>query len=364
MIILIIIYYQSINHSEKDTFQHKLFIKIIVITFVILIVDIFSRCDGNLDTIYPILNYWGNLIVFLLNPILPSMWLKYTHYQIFQNETKTKKLIYPILVINFINVIMVILTQYFRYYYYIDSLNIYHRGPFFLLAFAITTIILFSSLILTIINRHKIEKKYYLSLLFFAIPLLIGLVLQVRFYGVSLILPGVTISILIVFLNIQNHSIYTDYLTGVYNRNKLEIYIEDKIRMATEESTFSAIMIDLDDFKYINDTFGHDMGDNALRGTVELLKACIRSKDFIARYGGDEFWIILETCNITDLENIVNRMKSAFEIYNESNNKPYKLLFSCGYGVYDCNKNMNVSEFQKHIDDLMYENKKMTKELR
>lgn len=357
IIILIIVYYQSIKHSEKDSFQYKLFIDMIAITFLMLIADIFSRFDGNSSKIYPILNHYGNFIMFLVSPILPSIWLRYVHYQIYNDELSNKKLIYPLAIINLINISMLIFTRYFGWYYYIDSLNIYHRGPLFLLGAAITIVLLIVAFILIITNRKKIEKRYYYALLFFPIPPLICLVLQINFYGISLMLNGVTLSILIVFLNIQNHSIYIDYLTGASNRKKLEMYIEDKISMVTEQKTFSAIMLDLNGFKAINDTYGHDMGDNALRTAAELLGSCIRSRDLIARFGGDEFFIVLDTSDIFDLETIVGRMKSTFERYNKSNEQPYKLSFGCGYAVYDYNSNMNVEEFEKHIDNLMYKNK-------
>lgn len=170
-------------------------------------------------------------------------------------------------------------------------------------------------------------------------------------------LNSVVLSLLIVFLNIQNHSMSTDYLTGVNNRKKLDVYLQEKINSITKSKTFSAIMIDLDDFKCINDNFGHDTGDVALQISAKLLNNCVRDKDFIARYGGDEFCVVLETCNIKDLEIIVNRIKIAVETFNESSNQPYKLGFSMGYSVYDYNSHMTAEEFQKHIDTLMYENK-------
>lgn len=68
-------------------------------------------------------------------------------------------------------------------------------------------------------------------------------------------LNGVVLSSLIVFLNIQNQNMHIDYLTVVNNRKKLEIYLKEKISTITENKTFSAIMIDLNDFKSINDTF-------------------------------------------------------------------------------------------------------------
>lgn len=354
--ILIIISFHSFKNNEKGSWRYKLYFMMLQVTILMLIVDIFSRFDGMSNTVYPIFNYIGNLLIFILNPILPSLWLLYVHYQIFPEDKKTK-LIYLLLAINIINFAMVVLTQFFGWYYYIDSQNIYHRGPLFYISFSFTVVLIISAFAIIVINRKIIAKKYYYSLVFFAIPPFIGVVLQIMIYGISIMLNSVVLSLLIVFLNIQNHSMNIDYLTGVNNRRKLDEYMEKKVFSSTKSKTFSAIMIDLNNFKCINDNFGHDMGDVALQISAKILNSCVRSNDFIARYGGDEFYIVLETYNINDLEIIVDRIKTAVEMFNESSNQPYSLGFSMGYAVYDYNTHMTVEEFQKYIDVLMYENK-------
>lgn len=354
--ILIIIGIHSFKNNEKESHRYKLYFMMLQVTILMLIVDIFSRFDGTSNMIYPIFNYIGNLLIFMLNPILPSLWLAYVHYQIFP-EDKKAKLIYILLFVNIINIAMVVLTQFFGWYYYIDSQNIYHRGPLFFISFSITVLLLITAFIIIVRNRNIMAKKYFFSLVFFAIPPFIGVVLQIIIYGISIMLNSVVLSLLIVFLNIQNHSMSTDYLTGVNNRKRLDDYLEEKVNTSTISKTFSAIMIDLNDFKCINDNFGHDVGDVALQISAKILNSCVRTNDFIARYGGDEFCIVLETYNINDLEIIVDRIKMAVEMFNESSNQPFNLGFSMGYAVYDYNTHMTVEEFQKYIDVLMYENK-------
>ena len=362
--LLIIICHNSLKHDEKESLQHKLYMMVLKNTILMLVVDILSRFDGKPDTVYPVINHLGNFMIFLLNPILPSLWLLYVHVQVFQDEKETKRLIYPLLAINALNAVMVILNQFFGWFYYIDSDNIYHRGPLFLFSALITVALILVAFVLIIVNRKKIEKRHYFSLVFFAVPPFVCIILQIIFYGMSLMLNSVVLSLLMVSLNIQNHSMYTDYLTGVNNRKKLEIYLKEKISTSTEDKTFSAIMIDLNSFKSINDTFGHDMGDNALQVFAKLLNSCLRSNDFIARFGGDEFFIVLDISNRMDLEEIVRRINVCVEKYNESGERPYKLDFSIGYAVYDYHSHMKAEEFQKQIDILMYENKQANKEIR
>jgi len=165
------------------------------------------------------------------------------------------------------------------------------------------------------------------------------------------------LSLLMVFLNIQNHSIQTDYLTGVFNRKRFESYLNSKINSSSKKKTFSAILLDMDQFKAINDTYGHEMGDDALQTCVKLLSKNLRSKDFIARYGGDEFYIILETSDLAALERIIARINRSIEDYNKLGARPYNLGFSLGYAVYDYNSAMKAEDFKNLLDKKMYENK-------
>lgn len=361
IVILSVIGFHALKLTEKEFLQDKLYIMMLCSTISMLVVDILSRFDGKPDTIYPIINCFGNFMIFLLSPSLSSLWLAYVHFQVFREEKKTRQLFYPLCAINAINAVILILSQFLGWYYYIDANNIYHRGPLFLLPVCITVVLMVVAFFITVKNYKKLEKRYLFSLIFFAIPPLVCIILQIKFYGTSLILNSVVISFLVVFLGIQNRNIYTDYLTGVNNRKKLDEYLKKRISTCTENKSFSAILIDLNNFKSINDTYGHDMGDNALETAAKLLKSCIRSNDFIARYGGDEFCIVLDVSNRGDLEAMVCRINNYIEKYNESSFQPYKLGFSMGYAVYDYYSHITAEEFQKQVDILMYENKQTYK---
>lgn len=121
--------------------------------------------------------------------------------------------------------------------------------------------------------------------------------------------------------------------------------------------SFSAILIDIDNFKKINDVYGHDVGDEALQITAELIRNSLRSNDFIARFGGDEFYMILATSNMTKLKAIIDRISDSVNEFNMRSSKPYKISFSMGYDVYDYKSALNYEDFLKHINLLMYDDK-------
>ncbi len=103
-----------------------------------------------------------------------------------------------------------------------------------------------------------------------------------------------------------------DPLTGLYNRRKFHEFLHNEIiRASRHERGFSVIMVDLDDFKYINDTFGHPAGDMVLKSISVLLKAELRSVDVLARLGGDEFAIILPETEVGRGLQVANKLHQA-----------------------------------------------------
>lgn len=357
IMLLIILGVHTLKHSERKSRQFKLYMAMLYTTALLLIVDVLGRFDGGTKLYYYAFNHIGNFFLFLLNLAIPSLWVLYVYFQFYDDTKKLKVPVYFIVVCNFTNALLLILSQFFGYLYYIDKSNIYHRGPLYSLSVATSLVLAFLAFGIIMKNKDKVEKEVYHALIFFAVPPLIGVFLQTIFYGTSLIPNSIVISLLIVFLTIQNRNIYSDYLTGIHNRKKLDLHMKEKVEKSLDNQTFSAILLDFNDFKEINDTLGHQVGDDALITAVNLMKASLRPDDFISRYGGDEFCIVLDTSKKEELEKVVERINNQFEDFNKTGIKPYKISFSMGYDVYDSNSNVSVGEFQKHIDKKMYQAK-------
>lgn len=359
--LLIFIFIQTWRNSEKSLLPQKLFNWILIVTILLLLMDILSRFDGNPGTAYAAANQAGNFLIFLMYPVLPSLWLLYTLSQIDNGTVKIRRWLRLLLVLVAANAVMLVLSQFFGWYYTIGPDNIYHRGPLYWLPVTTTVSLTAASFIIVVAHRKRIERKHFVSILLFPVPPLVCIVLQITYYGISLVLNGAAMSILIAFVTIQNERMNTDFLTGAYNRKGLEMYIRQRIAASTENRTFSAILLDLDNFKSINDTFGHNTGDQVLVTTVRLLKKCITTGDIVGRYGGDEFCIILDIYDTDELEKAAHRINCCFGSHNAADAEPFKISFSMGYAVYDYYSHLTAEQFHDHIDGLMYLNKRTGK---
>jgi len=145
-----------------------------------------------------------------------------------------------------------------------------------------------------------------------------------------------------------------DSLTNIYNRTKLNELLLQHIESAkASRDTFAFIMIDIDFFKIVNDTYGHLVGDAVLIQMSELIKNHIRESDIFARWGGEEFILLLPYVNLKKAEFIANNLRAKIEIeyFSEVNN------ISCSFGRVCYGLNDSLEIFLKSADNALYKAK-------
>ena len=156
------------------------------------------------------------------------------------------------------------------------------------------------------------------------------------------------------------HLAYHDALTGLYNRNRLEEHMQELLLSSQRHAEgFALIFIDLDRFKNINDTLGHDAGDVMLQIVAQRLKNTVRSTDAIARIGGDEFIIIVNNINKVDkITNIVRKMlNSLLQPVMIKGNEVY-ITMSIGVSVYPYDGE-DIETLIKNADLALYRAKEL-----
>ncbi len=150
-----------------------------------------------------------------------------------------------------------------------------------------------------------------------------------------------------------------DSLTGVYNRAKFDREIAGVLGIAREFNFEAAlIFFDFDDFKKINDHYGHLAGDRVLVSVISLVKKLIRENDLLFRWGGEEFVIILPNTGSTEAFQIAERLRNEISKHSVS---PVEEGITCSFGVALLDKEDDVTSFVRRADKLHYQAKKSGK---
>ncbi|HHJ64551.1 MAG TPA: GGDEF domain-containing protein [Aquifex aeolicus] len=156
------------------------------------------------------------------------------------------------------------------------------------------------------------------------------------------------------------HSAFYDPLTGAYNRNFIEEYVQEEIRKAKRlKGRFCILLLDLNDFKLVNDRYGHSIGDRVLKMVVRELKESMRDYDLIARWGGDEFLVVLPLERGAEVLDVANRLSSNFRVRYGN----LEVTLSVGYACYP-NDGDSLERLVSVADDRMYRAKTLLKEAR
>jgi diguanylate cyclase (GGDEF)-like protein len=148
-----------------------------------------------------------------------------------------------------------------------------------------------------------------------------------------------------------------DAMTGVYNRAYLDQVLAREFDHSTRHKwPLSLAFADLDDFKSINDRFGHQAGDRILQATARILRGSTRETDLIARYGGEEFVVVLPATDAETAHSICERIVAAFQSTGHPIGAEHaRVTISIGCATHGAKVNFpNVTEFVKAADQALY----------
>lgn len=160
-------------------------------------------------------------------------------------------------------------------------------------------------------------------------------------------IEGFVIGGLIHRLSISSH---TDYLTGLWNRRYFYSKLDEK-RLTTAKQQVCVAMIDVDDFKSINDIYGHAIGDLLLSGIATILKKDTRNKDVVIRWGGDEFVIIFNEISLKTALEVMERIRDKIE----GTFSPYHVTVSSG--IISLEQEQDVKDLLIKADQALYKAK-------
>ncbi|HYW49938.1 MAG TPA: sensor domain-containing diguanylate cyclase [Gemmatimonadaceae bacterium] len=153
-----------------------------------------------------------------------------------------------------------------------------------------------------------------------------------------------------------------DQLTGLLNRRGFSDAARQQLAVAERtKAAFLVAALDLDGFKQINDTFGHDVGDEALTEMAVVLTETFRTSDIIARFGGDEFVVLLTNNDVAEADAVRARLLDALAAHNAEPGREFTLATSIGIAAWTPEVPKSLPVLLKEADDAMYAEKRMRK---
>ena len=255
----------------------------------------------------------------------------------------------------FVGLALLVVNLFTPVVFSIDENNLYTRSYLYAFYLVVDYMLVINSLVIYFKAKAKGGVLKFFPIWVYIVPIFMGGIVQSLFYGISVIPTSIAISIAGVLASLQNEMIYHDQLTGLFNRSYMHYLLKKYTKRP--KLNITGIMIDLNGFKYINDEFGHSVGDDALVVSGRMIKSAVGDAGCVVRYAGDEFIVLLNTQDDEAVENYVAKIRRNFKRFNEEKKAPYFLSVSIGTHKFNV-KTESEDAFVNVIDSRMYEDKK------
>lgn len=262
-----------------------------------------------------------------------------------------------------IDAFLILLNFRFGFLFYVDSQGMYRRGPLFTLTYYICFGYAFLSMIRSVRDALKKEnyanRGYYLLLAGMPIIPIAASLVQFFIPNLPLLCPILSIFSVLIYIDAMQQLIFTDPLTGLNNRRQFLKTLVSMTGSRREGEALHFAMVDVNHFKSINDTYGHEAGDKALVILAEALTKCFerdQKKACLCRYGGDEFAVVLLSEDPEELKQRMGETAGMVETLSKEQDMPAPFTFSVGYSTWE--EDDDPDQLLSRADLEMYRNKR------
>ena len=301
------------------------------------------------------IKYVSNSICFIGTVSIGLLWCLYVELRIYRNYKRIFKKARFVMFPWVVEVIMVLCNLLGTgIMFKISEGNIYQRAAGAIVGY-ISLIIYFAySIYLVHQSKKQGMNLNFFPVIYFVGPCFAGVLIQFLFYGITS--SWVLVAVALIFVQMQSYAenLYMDELSGLYNRRYLNAVLTE--RKITIGKSLYGIMMDVNDFKYINDNFGHSMGDKAICTLGNILLRSIPDGGIAIRYAGDEFIVLLSGVDTERVLATMDEINHNLSQFNESKIEPFTLSVSMGYAEFGAGD--DTEAFLMHMDEKMYEEKR------
>ena len=353
VILMVFLLLTRIENIEKRFAGDILFDTMIWITIAGCLVEILTFVvDGKIFPLCREVSYLLNSFCFIGTGSLGFMWCLYVDFRIFNNTSRMQRKA-KFLMIPFAADMLLILINMSGcgVIFTISEDNVYHRGSLVLVTYVVLFFYFIYSIFLVDHSKKSGIHIRFLPVYYFVIPCIFGTVIQGMLYGVTIGWTSVAVILLFTYIETQSQNTFVDELSGLYNRRYMDCALS-QIRRNARYAVYG-IMIDVNDFKRINDVYGHSKGDDAIRNIGRILSDSVPDDAMIIRYAGDEFIILIRTDNEEIVKKTIQHVEENAEMFNNSLTEPSTLTFAMGYSKMDPSSG-DIEKFLSAMDERMY----------
>lgn len=353
-LVLFLLLYR-IRIAQTNQFDEKAYNFMLIVTFIATINETLSFIiDARPGFIFHILQYISNTISSASSGIIGYCWCLFVEYHIHRNFKRIKKksriLAVPLIIATILIFINLLGTGII---FDISKENVYTRGPMNFILYIFVFVYYIESIYTVQKAKNDSILVEFFPIYFFIIPCMIGTMIQGFFFGISTIWLCVAIAFIIVYIEIQISISFIDDLSGLYNRKYMNHYL-NKLQNNKAKHVYG-FLLDVNDFKVINDTYGHLSGDRAIIHIGKILQNTVGNGCVAIRMGGDEFVIFAILKSNEEALALKKHIEQNVRQFNIHSKEPFHLSFSIGIAKYSG----NIDTFLSAMDDSMYEAKNM-----
>lgn len=360
-IIIVGVIKQNITTDSGSELEVRMLRRSLQSYIIFMIAGLTGLVMENVGLVYSRgVDYAANIISLTCLDFSAFYWFIYVQLCVNKEFMKTRLRIVTYLPM-FIVVVLCVSSPFTGWAFYINEKNEYMRGPMFMIVSVVPLLYDVASSVTAYYrgfheNRSVKKKRYFNYGSFIYFPL-IASVLQIWLSGMPILAPAVATAYYIVFTSGQKDMIYNDSLTGLNNRRRAMIYMEEKMAEASPDNPFTVFMIDGNRFKMINDTYGHIEGDSAIVCIGQAVEQVgYKNRIFCARYGGDEFLMLKSGECLFDKESIEKEINDILKQICIEQKKKY--ILSVAVGFYTASDSSEALETViKKADEKLYEAK-------
>lgn len=352
--LLIILMATNVWRLRERSEENRCLMVMMVLAFTNCLIDPISySLDGHPGALNRFLVTFGNAWLYIALMMAAEFWVHFVEVHL--NGSISKRHLWTLKAFVIVGAALMVVNFFVPIVFEVDANNVYHRKNLFFYYVAVDYLFMMDSLVSYLHSKYRGGSLKFFPIWVYILPVFAGGVAQTLFYGVSVSYVSLAVAVAGVLASLQNERIFRDSLTGLYNRAYLDYLLKKYSRR--KKNLVSGIMLDLNDFKRINDEFGHAVGDEALINAASILKKVVGELGLVIRYAGDEFIIFVNSQDDAVIEDVMNRARAALRKFNEVSGAVYVLSAAMGSCKLDFSE-MRVDAFINEIDRRMYEEKR------